>query len=109
MFQSQFGIVRGPARLWYQEDLTYIMKTCIILRNMIIADERDDHSDLKRVNTCIFSTQIWPKKGLGHFWPGFMTPHWVRQKMAGEPKMGMAGLWLPFGDALRNQVTQLFV
>lgn len=33
-------MVKTPARLWKDEDLSYIMKTCIILHNMIIEDER---------------------------------------------------------------------
>nr|XP_023897389.1 uncharacterized protein LOC112009287 [Quercus suber] len=42
VLQAQFVIVRGPARFFYHETLQDIMKTCIILHNMIIEDERDE-------------------------------------------------------------------
>ncbi|KAF8396702.1 hypothetical protein HHK36_018329 [Tetracentron sinense] len=42
---STFCYCAGPARFWSLEDLGYIMKTCIILHNMIIKDERDDFLD----------------------------------------------------------------
>ncbi|XP_028113319.1 uncharacterized protein LOC114311375 [Camellia sinensis] len=41
MLQARFNIVRVLARGWSDEDLYYIMKTCIILHNMIIEDKRD--------------------------------------------------------------------
>ncbi|XP_028110963.1 uncharacterized protein LOC114309433 [Camellia sinensis] len=41
VLQAQFNIVSVPARGWSDEDLYYIMKTCIILHNMIIEDERN--------------------------------------------------------------------
>ncbi|XP_028105987.1 uncharacterized protein LOC114305064 [Camellia sinensis] len=41
VLQARFNIVNVPARGWSDEDLYYIMKTCIILHNMIIEDERD--------------------------------------------------------------------
>ncbi|KAL3628938.1 hypothetical protein CASFOL_027984 [Castilleja foliolosa] len=51
VLQSRFAIVRGPARFWNEEDLKYIMTTCVILHNMIIEDQRDhdetvDHEEL---------------------------------------------------------------
>ena len=46
MLQARFAIVRGPARFWHHEDLTFIMKACIILHNMIIEDERVDDNGL---------------------------------------------------------------
>ena len=46
MLQARFAIIRGPARLWHHEDLTFIMKACIILHNMIIEDERVDDDEL---------------------------------------------------------------
>ena len=39
--QARFSIVRGPTRLWKLEVLKDIMKTCIILHNMIVEDERN--------------------------------------------------------------------
>ncbi|XP_028111795.1 uncharacterized protein LOC114310086 [Camellia sinensis] len=41
VLQARFNIVSVPARGWSDEDLYYIMKTCIILHNMISEDERD--------------------------------------------------------------------
>ncbi|RWR88466.1 nuclease [Cinnamomum micranthum f. kanehirae] len=40
VLQARFAIVRGPARLFQLTDLKYIMMACIILRNMMIEDER---------------------------------------------------------------------
>ncbi|KAK2650992.1 hypothetical protein Ddye_018481 [Dipteronia dyeriana] len=41
VLQSRFAIVAGPARFWHKHILHDIMTTCIIMHNMIIADERD--------------------------------------------------------------------
>ena len=46
VLQARFAIIRGPARFWHHEDLTFIMKACIILHNMIIEDERVDDDEL---------------------------------------------------------------
>ena len=46
VLQARFAIIRGPARFWNHEDLTFIMKACIILHNMIIKDERVDDNEL---------------------------------------------------------------
>ncbi|POM63486.1 LOW QUALITY PROTEIN: Uncharacterized protein PHPALM_21103 [Phytophthora palmivora] len=40
VLRSRFSIVTGPARFWKKEYLTAIMKTCVILHNMIVEDER---------------------------------------------------------------------
>ncbi|XP_058223192.1 uncharacterized protein LOC131332896 [Rhododendron vialii] len=46
VLKARWAIVSGPARFWSEEDLGYIMKTCVILHNMIIEDQRDhDASD----------------------------------------------------------------
>ncbi|XP_028085908.1 putative nuclease HARBI1 [Camellia sinensis] len=41
VLQARFNIVTVPARGWSDKDLYYIMKTCIILHNMIIEEQRD--------------------------------------------------------------------
>lgn len=42
ILQAQFAIVKGPCRLWCERDMGSIMKTCVILRNMTIEDERGE-------------------------------------------------------------------
>ena len=41
MLQVKWGIAQGPIHYTKKQDLGKIMKTCIILHNMIIEDERD--------------------------------------------------------------------
>ncbi|KAK2651449.1 hypothetical protein Ddye_011305 [Dipteronia dyeriana] len=41
VLQSLFAIVAGPARFWHKHVLHDIMSACIIMHNMMIADERD--------------------------------------------------------------------
>ncbi|XP_073153369.1 protein ANTAGONIST OF LIKE HETEROCHROMATIN PROTEIN 1-like [Henckelia pumila] len=43
VLQSKWAIITGPARLWSKRVLHDIMTTCIIMHNMIIEDERDEH------------------------------------------------------------------
>ena len=49
MLQARFDIVRGPTQLWHHEDLSFIMKACITLHNMIIEDDRVDDNELVAV------------------------------------------------------------
>lgn len=42
VLQARFAIVKGPAHMWKPKDLAQVMKTCIILHNMIVEDERDE-------------------------------------------------------------------
>ncbi|XP_042962638.1 uncharacterized protein LOC122296908 [Carya illinoinensis] len=42
VLQQRFAIIRGPSRMFKVKELTNIMKTCVILHNMIIEDERED-------------------------------------------------------------------
>ena len=44
VLQARFAIVRGPSRFWSKDDMTIIMKACIVLHNMIVEDERDEVS-----------------------------------------------------------------
>ncbi|KAF8404779.1 hypothetical protein HHK36_009668 [Tetracentron sinense] len=47
VLQARFAIVRGPSCFWDIPKLSDIMKTCIIMHNMIVEDERDIYmSDL---------------------------------------------------------------
>ena len=41
VLQARFAIIRGPARNMDKAELGMIMKTCIIVHNMIVEDERD--------------------------------------------------------------------
>ncbi|KAK2354305.1 hypothetical protein QL285_091842 [Trifolium repens] len=44
VLQTRFKIIRELARLWDIDDLSIIMRSCIILYNMIVEDERDSYS-----------------------------------------------------------------
>lgn len=41
VLQARFAFIRHAARLWDDDELGAIMRTCLILNNMIIEDERD--------------------------------------------------------------------
>ncbi|KAI8559745.1 hypothetical protein RHMOL_Rhmol04G0198100 [Rhododendron molle] len=41
VLQARFAIVKGSVRLWHREECGLIMKTCIILHNMIVENEED--------------------------------------------------------------------
>ncbi|XP_019100941.1 PREDICTED: uncharacterized protein LOC104789665 [Camelina sativa] len=68
VLQAQFKIIREPAHLWDIADLAMIMRSCIILHNMIVEDERDtyaqhwtdyDHSEASGSSTPQpFSTEV---------------------------------------------------
>ncbi|XP_028065514.1 uncharacterized protein LOC114268531 [Camellia sinensis] len=45
VLQSRFTIIGGVVRFWDPKMLANIMKTCIILHNMIVEDEREEHLD----------------------------------------------------------------
>ncbi|XP_041002295.1 uncharacterized protein LOC121247905 [Juglans microcarpa x Juglans regia] len=46
ILQQRFAIVRGLSQFFKVDELTNIMKACVILHNMIIEDERDDSQGL---------------------------------------------------------------
>ena len=41
VLQSRFDIVTRPARFWKQIDVVNIMQACVILRNIIVEDEKE--------------------------------------------------------------------
>ncbi|XP_028076045.1 uncharacterized protein LOC114278231 [Camellia sinensis] len=45
VLQSRFAIIGGVVRFWDPKMLANIMKSCIILHNMIVEDEREEHLD----------------------------------------------------------------
>lgn len=42
VLMARFAIIKTPARLWNKDALESIIKTCVILHNMIIENETDD-------------------------------------------------------------------
>ncbi|XP_019086691.1 PREDICTED: uncharacterized protein LOC109127033 [Camelina sativa] len=44
VLQARFKIIREPARMWDINDLAIIMRSCIILHNMTVEDERDTYA-----------------------------------------------------------------
>ncbi|KAI7943845.1 hypothetical protein MJO28_011373 [Puccinia striiformis f. sp. tritici] len=51
VLQARFAIVAQPARGWNRQKLNRIMKTCIILHNMIVEDERGSLEDFAYEST----------------------------------------------------------
>ncbi|XP_021761428.1 uncharacterized protein LOC110726284 [Chenopodium quinoa] len=47
VLQAQFAMIRKPALAWSVELMWKIMMTCIIIRNMIVEDERDIYLNFK--------------------------------------------------------------
>jgi hypothetical protein len=45
VLQARFAIVARPALSWSAKKLHLVMKTCIILHNMIVEDERNENLD----------------------------------------------------------------
>ncbi|XP_018465497.2 uncharacterized protein LOC108836897 [Raphanus sativus] len=43
VLQSRFAIVKNPALLWDKEKIRKIMRTCVILHNMIVENERNTY------------------------------------------------------------------
>ncbi|XP_018461127.1 uncharacterized protein LOC108832127 [Raphanus sativus] len=43
ILQSRFAIVKNPALLWDKEKIRKIMRTCVILHNMIVENERNTY------------------------------------------------------------------
>ncbi|XP_013633068.1 PREDICTED: uncharacterized protein LOC106338697 [Brassica oleracea var. oleracea] len=44
VLQSRFAIVKNPMKLWDKEKIGRIMRTCVILHNMIVENERDGYT-----------------------------------------------------------------
>uniref|UniRef100_A0A0D3D9R1 DDE Tnp4 domain-containing protein n=1 Tax=Brassica oleracea var. oleracea TaxID=109376 RepID=A0A0D3D9R1_BRAOL len=53
VLQSRFAIVKNPALLWDKEKIGNIMKTCVILHNMIVENERHGYA---QINTSEFES-----------------------------------------------------
>uniref|UniRef100_A0A0D3CQE2 DDE Tnp4 domain-containing protein n=1 Tax=Brassica oleracea var. oleracea TaxID=109376 RepID=A0A0D3CQE2_BRAOL len=53
VLQSRFAIVKNPALLWDKEKIGKIMKTCVILHNMIVENERHGYA---QINTSEFES-----------------------------------------------------
>jgi hypothetical protein len=48
VLQSRFAIIKNPARQWSEARMASIMKTCIILHNMIVEDERENYPSMRK-------------------------------------------------------------
>ncbi|KAL5701751.1 hypothetical protein ACHQM5_027060 [Ranunculus cassubicifolius] len=46
VLQARWGIIRGAARLWNEDDLHNVINTCIILHNMIVEEERSTYHNM---------------------------------------------------------------
>ncbi|XP_056864078.1 uncharacterized protein LOC108815644 [Raphanus sativus] len=46
VLQSRFAIVRNPALLWDKKKIGKIMRTCVILNNMIVENERSGYGQI---------------------------------------------------------------
>uniref|UniRef100_A0A0D3BXW0 DDE Tnp4 domain-containing protein n=1 Tax=Brassica oleracea var. oleracea TaxID=109376 RepID=A0A0D3BXW0_BRAOL len=44
VLQSRFAIVKNPAILWDKKQIGMVMRTCIILHNMIVENERNGYT-----------------------------------------------------------------
>ncbi|XP_048596555.1 uncharacterized protein LOC125578249 [Brassica napus] len=44
VLQARFAIVKNPAILWDKKQIGMVMRTCIILHNMIVENERDGYT-----------------------------------------------------------------
>ena len=75
VLQARFAIVRGPARFWSHKDLSCIMKTCIILHNMIVEDERDESLDV------VYDASEMPSIQVSHEQTVHLTEFIARHKM----------------------------
>ncbi|XP_059633746.1 uncharacterized protein LOC132276364 [Cornus florida] len=58
VLQIKWAITQGPVRYWEKDDLRLVMKTCIILHNMIIEDER--HANVRRWTPPLEDTILIP-------------------------------------------------
>ncbi|GAB2222718.1 hypothetical protein Droror1_Dr00016842 [Drosera rotundifolia] len=74
VLQARFAIVRRPTRLWYSEDLVYVMKTCIILHKMIVEDGREDDVEAQHANL-LSTTPIEVERNAETVGEFFFTQH----------------------------------
>ena len=50
VLQSQFAIIKGPARFWAKRTLHDIMSACVIMHNMIVEDEYSNYENVTDSN-----------------------------------------------------------
>jgi hypothetical protein len=43
VLQARFAIIQNPYRLWKMDTIYEVMVICVILHNMIIENEKDNH------------------------------------------------------------------
>lgn len=64
VLQSQWSIIKNPARLWDEKSLKKIMKTCVILHNMNIEFNEIEITDLDNLqDTSVNRSMIDPPDG----------------------------------------------
>ncbi len=43
VLQACFALIQNPCRLWQMDTIYEVMVICVIIHNMIIEDEKDNH------------------------------------------------------------------
>ena len=44
VMQARFAVIKNPSNLWDKSKIANIIRSCIILHNMIVEDERDSYT-----------------------------------------------------------------
>jgi Plant transposon protein len=45
---KRFEILYGPSRLWFEGDMSQVIKACVIIHNMIVESRRDSYSGTRK-------------------------------------------------------------